>query len=313
MFIPVWNNFYRNTVLVAIVALLFFSVPANNLWWREAVNSGHTLLFIFLSFVIYHQIRARARFPNTLIIYLYVLILGLLLGAVIEALQTLVQREASISDMYKNFLGIMTGLCLISAFNLKNVHYQNLTRFLFVFVGAGFLMLGMMPLMQLSWHYIERKSAFPVIIDFDANWSSSFIHLNNAEMLKLPNSTQKKNDKLHLVRFGQGEYPGVSIIEPEPNWSGYHQLRLKVFSMNEHDINLTMRVHDKMHNQDYSDRFNKKLVIHPGLNKLEITLNQIQHGPLNRELDLTNIAGVILFSSEQEQQLRFYVSNLILE
>lgn len=46
---PVWNNFYRIIVLVAVITLLFASVPANNLWWREAINSGHTLLFVFLS------------------------------------------------------------------------------------------------------------------------------------------------------------------------------------------------------------------------------------------------------------------------
>ncbi|MCK4709774.1 MAG: hypothetical protein KAU21_14230 [Gammaproteobacteria bacterium] len=283
------ENLYKTIILVAVVVLLFAPVRADNFWWREAINSGHTVLFVFLSLVIYSQLKARTPDSNILIIYLYVLVIGLLLGVVIEVLQTLVQREASLNDLYRNFLGIMTGLCLLAVFTLKNIRHQKIIAVLLILTSAGFLLLGLTPLMRLSWHYLERASAFPVIMDFDSNWSSSFMH------------------------YDTGKYPGISVIEPEPDWSDYRTLYFSVYSVNQDDINLILRVHDKMHSHELSDRFNMKLLIQPGFNEFQIPLNAIQYGPLGRDLDLKCIMGIILFSSKQEEWVQVEVSNISLE
>lgn len=303
------TDFYRAISFVVIAVLLFASVPANNLWWREAINSGHTLLFVFFTFVIHSQINTRMRFSNVFVIYLFVLIIGMLLGVVIEVLQSVGQREASLNDLYRDFLGIMTGLSLLSLFNTKNTHYQKIAS---IIMAAGFLLLALYPLLQLSWHYIERHNAFPVVIDFNANWSSSFVRFNDAIMIKVSASHQY-DSHLRLVQFNPGNYPGISVIEPEPDWSNYHNLRLKIVSMNELSHYMTLRVHDYKHNQGYSDRFNKKLLIQPGLNEFIISLNQIRYAPADRELDLKNIAGLILFSGRLKKPLRFSVSYIGLE
>lgn len=306
------TDFYRAISLVVIVGLLFASVPAHNLWWREAINSGHTLLFVFISFVIHSQISARKRFSNVFVIYLSVLIIGMLLGVVIEALQSIGQREASLNDLYGDFFGIMTGLCLISLFKLKKLRYQKIVSIIVIITATGFLLPGLNPLLQLSWHYIERHNAFPVIVDFDANWSSSFVRFNDARMIKLSVSNQQDN-RLHLVQFNPGDYPGIAVIEPEPDWSKYHNLHLKIYSVDELDQYMILRVHDYKHNQEHSDRFNKKLLIQPGLNEFSLSLNQIRYGPADRELDLKNIAGLILFSVKLKQPFQLSVSNISLE
>jgi hypothetical protein len=269
--------------------LLFAPVQTNNLWWREAINSGHTVLFFFLSFIIYPQVKARAPNSTVLIIYFYVLVIGLLFGIVIEILQTLVQREASLNDLYGNFFGLMAGICLHAAFTVKKMHHQKMIAVLLVLASAGFLLLGITPLMQLSWHYLERANAFPEIIDFDSSWSSSFMH------------------------YDEGRYPGVSIIEPEPDWSGYSKLRVSIHSVSERDINLVLRIHDKTHNQEHADRFNMKLLARPGFNEFQIPLNMIRQGPVERELDMKNIAGIIVFSSRAEDWAQVQVGNLSLE
>lgn len=170
-----------------------------------------------------------------------------------------------------------------------------------------------MPLLQLSWHYIERNNAFPVIADFDADWASSFMRFNDTEILQVSGSKQKKNNNMHLVRFNQGDYPGISVIEPEPDWSSYRKLRLKVYSMDKHSSKLVLRVRDNSHNQNHSDRLNAELLVQPGFNEFDIALSQLQQEPANRELDLTHISGVILFSARLEEPLQLAVSNIYLE
>jgi len=305
------KNLCRNVVLAAVLCLLFVPIPANNLWWREVFNSGHTVLFAILSFIIYRQIRAVTRLSNGLAIYFFVLFVGMLLGILIELLQSLVQREISLNDLYADFFGLMTGLCVIAVYNLKKVQYKKLTIVFFVITGTGFFLSGMCPLIQLSWHYIERFNAFPVIVDFDGNWSSSFVRFDNTDMLPVPKSNQDR--KLFPVRFNRGKYPGISIVEPEPDWSNYQMLRMNIFSENENNTALVLRIHDDKHNQDFSDRFNEKLIIKPGLNEIEILLKQVKHGPINRELDLANVAGIVLFSNKPDEQIQLEVSNIYLE
>ncbi len=303
---PVKNVFIKAIGLIVIAVLLFVPLPTNNLWWREAINSGHTLLFFFLSFVIHDQVSARVRWSNRLVIYIFVLLIGMLLGVVIEALQISGQRDASLSDIYRNLLGLMAGIFLIELLKSKK-----LTSLLLVIAVAGFLWTGLNPLLRLSWHYFQRHNAFPVIIEFDANWSSSFVRYKNARMLKVRVSDQQ-NSHLHPIQFYPGNYPGVSIIEPEPNWSGYGHLHLVIHSMNAGSYYMTLRVHDESHNQEYSDRFNKRLLVQPGLNAFSISLDQIRHGAVDRELDLKNIAGLILFSSKLKEPLQIAVADIVL-
>ncbi|GMR16776.1 MAG: hypothetical protein BMS9Abin31_1154 [Gammaproteobacteria bacterium] len=305
------NYLYRVIVLVVVIYLLFVPTPTNSLWWREAFNSGHTVLFVILSFFIYRQLKVTTRFSNDLAIYFLVLFIGLLFGVLIELLQKLVQREASLSDFYGDFFGLMAGLCLIAAYNLKKIQYKKLTTVFLIITGTVFLFTGVYPLIKLSWHYIERFNAFPVIADFDSNWSSSFVRFNNVDMLWVPGS--KQDISLYPVRFNQGIYPAISVFETEPDWSNYQVLRMNIFSENEDNIVLGLRIHDDKHNQDSADRFNKKLIIQPGLNEIKISLNQVRHGPVNRELDLANVAAIKVFSSKLDEHILLEVSNIYLE
>ena len=74
-----------------------------------------------------------------------------------------------------------------------------------------------------------------------------------------------------------------------------------------------MSVHDKIHNQDYVDRFNKVLHLEHGVNEFDIPLSQIEQGPLGRELDLTNVAGIVLFASELKNSLQIELGNIYLK
>lgn len=283
------SGFRRNGFLLVVLCLLFVPFPTGSLWWREAFNCSHPLLFAVLAFVIYRQIKTTKYFSNFFVIYFIVLLVGASLGALTELLQNFVQRDASLHDFYGDVLGLLAGLCLIAAIELKAIQHKKLVIVLLITLSSGLILTGVSPLIRLSWHYVEKHNAFPVILNFDAGWSESFI------------------------RFNRGEYPGISIIEPESDWSGYHALRLDVFSTAENAILLTIRVHDDKHNQDFSDRFNMKLQIRPGMNRVEIPLSQIVSGPDSRQLDLANVAGIGLFVSKLRDYNRLEMSNIFLE
>ena len=291
-----------------IVSLLFMPMAAGNLWWREVFNSGHTILFLFISYILYFRLSATFRFKNSAVIYLIVLVACLLLGIVIEVLQGLLQRETSVDDLYRNFYGIMSGLGLVSLRRQKVLR----NKILAVMFSLGFLLPGSCSLFQISWHYIQRANALPVILDFNAQWSDSFVRFNRAEM-EISSGKAGDKDRLFRIRFETGNFPGIDVIEPAPDWSAYRNLRFKVVSGSENNTNLFLRIHDKNHDDRYQDRFNQGLIIHPGLNEIVIPLADIEKGPVKRDLDLTNIAGLILFLSKVERPQLLEMSNIYLD
>ncbi len=279
-----------------------------SLWWRELFNSGHTILFLFISFILYSWLKTTFCFSSSATTYLVVLVTGLLLGIAIEMLQGLLQRETSVDDLYRNFFGIIAGLGLVLLRRQKILR----NKILMVIFSLSFLLFGTYSLFQISWHYVQRANAFPVIVDFNEEWSGSFVRFNKTEM-EVRSRKAGDKDRLFLLRFGAGSFPGVTIIETAPDWSAYRNLRFKVASGYDDNMNLILRIHDKNHDYNYQDRFNQKLIIYPGLNEIVISLAQIEKGPLNRNLDLTSIAGLILFMSQVKKSQLLEISNIYLD
>jgi hypothetical protein len=303
------NNLNKYLVLIAFVCLFTFPLPSETLWLRELFNSGHTILFLFISLVLYSKIDAINRFLSPQLTCLFVLAIGLAVGAAIEVFQGLIQREASLADLNKDFLGILAGLALALSIRQKTRR----TRVLFITIAFGLLIFGMYSLIQLSWHYVQRNKSFPVVIAFDENWSTSFLKLNNAELLGELKVKNSDDTKYQRVRFDIGKYPGIGVIEPEEDWSAYRVLRFDVYSANDEDIKLVLRVHDKQHNNDFDDRFNRAFIIHRGINTVMVDISQIQKAPSDRMMDLTNIADVHLFLSEVSTPLYLGISNIYIE
>ena len=152
-----------------------------------------------------------------------------------------------------------------------------------------------------------------MLVDFETSWSSSFIRFNNAEIVHRSHSDKIEAENLFPVLLKQGAYPGFSVTEPVADWSKYQILRFKILSNNKEKFKLVLRVHDNLHNQAHSDRFNKSLIIEPGLNEIIIATAEIQKGPAQRNLDMTAIAGIILFASNLDTVVQFEISNMTLE
>jgi len=291
-----------------IVCTLFLPFATANLWWREALNSAHVVLFFFISFVLYFLFSTRSFFSNKLVTYFAVLVAGLVIGVVIEILQGFVQREASVDDLYRNFWGMASGLSFVALTQQKVLR----SKILAAIFSFGFLLFGIAPLFQISWDYLQRDKIFPFITAFEEKEFARFLRFNHAALLT-GNVVMRDSKKLHRIRFDQGKYPGLAIIEPERNWSAYHKLRFQVFSDNTSNTRLVLKIYDEKHNQNYSDRFNQHFIIRPGLNEIIVSLIQIRDAPVGRKLDLTKISGVQLFLTNVTTPLFLELSDFILE
>ncbi len=133
------RSFRRYIVLVVVLCLLLLPFPASNLWWREAFNGGHTILFAILSFSVFRQIKAAYHFSNSFTIYLIVLLLGVLFGALTELLQTFVLRSASLNDFYRDVFGLVAGLSLVTVYGLKEIRCRKSVVALLLLVSGSLI------------------------------------------------------------------------------------------------------------------------------------------------------------------------------
>ncbi len=294
---------------LVVVCGLFIPFTTINLWWREALNSSHVILFFFISFALYFLFSARSLFASAVANHAAVLIAGLFIGVGIEMLQGIFQRESSVDDLFRNLLGILSGLSFVVFIQQQKLRNKIIAGF----VSLSFLLSGIAPLFQISWGYLQREKTFPIITAFEEEWFSRFAHISDAEFVGVTKLAIDDGGKFHQIRFDPEKYPGIEIIEPEKNWLAYHTLQFQVYSKNVVDITLVLKVYDETHNQDYDDRFNQRFVIGPGLNEIVVNLLQIRDAPVSRELDLANVSSVQLFLLDVESPLFLGLSDLYLE
>lgn len=281
------DKLLTSIAIVFFGVLLFLPFPSGSLWSREAVNSGHVILFVVVSWLLFYGLRQRFPLADRWRLYALLLVVGLLIGAAIECLQMFVQREASWSDWLKNLYGLLAGIAFLEWWLLRKTAVwwrQALVLSLF----AGILVASLFSFILLSLHYLQRGQAFPVIMDFNAPWATSFVRFDYAEKLS------GEGEYLDVL-LTKGPYPGVHLIEVEPDWTGYERLALKVYSSQVHDINLVLRVNDRWHNQHFADRFNRRFVIRPGENRITVALAQIEQAPKSRKMDMKNIEEIKIF------------------
>ena len=177
-----WKLTYRSLIVLCILGLFFIPLPDNNLWWRQAANSGHVIVFLLLSFALYSYVGHSPRNQTRLISYVVVIAVGMLIGAAIEVVQYFTGRDAGVIDMVTNFSGLLAGLGLIEVIRKSEKQSRASVRLVLFASSIILILISVLPLLLLSVSYIERNEAFPVIADFDAHWKSTFIKFNQSRL-----------------------------------------------------------------------------------------------------------------------------------
>jgi len=307
--------------MVLVLMIVFGTLPNTSLFWHEIQNTGHTLLFIPLVIFVILLLEDTTIFlkKKPFKLYIAACTISLLIGIVIELIQFVIDRDASIIDVVRDFAGIVTGLGLyLTTDSISQSHKPKLNKrartgiiTLSFFVFSA----GLWPLFFLSAAYVQREIALPMIVDLSANWVQPFLHLKNAS-IRLADERESnifEKDRLTRIDLQNGTYPGFSIIETVPNWSAYQTLKIAVYSKFDQPFNLVLRIHDIHHNHAYTDRFNTILTINKGTNYFHIPLEDIKKAPASRPMDMTHIKDITFFSARAAKGLYFYVGDMHLK
>ncbi len=243
-------------------------------------------------------------------------------GALIEVVQSFIDRDASLGDLETDTLGAACVLGFVAAFDrrLWSAAPRATGRIACATLAILCGLWALLPLGQAAVAYLDRARAFPVVAQFAASRDLYFFSSGTARLSlqPLPDRWAQPGDALSLrvESLANTLWPGVSHDEPQPDWRGFSTLLLDVTNPTETPLDLGVRVHDLTHNQDYNDRFTRAFELAPSSRAvLRIPIKDIVAGPVDRLLDLAHIAGIVVFkltpaASDGE---RFYLSRIWLE
>jgi hypothetical protein len=280
--------------IVLCAVLVFVEPPENTLFWGAVFDAGHPPLFgAFALLVLILVSRRRGKERGA---YFLAFAVSLGLGIASELLQAGWSTDANPWDVVRDATGITAFLLGYAAFDRERKRAG-----LLLLAGAIFCS-AYVPIIATLRAYALRDAAFPVVFNFDAPWQQRFLEKNLCDVLP--------HGRLVLQ---PGEFPGIVIEEPYPDWTGWEQLTFRVSSSLPRPVSLVVRIDDIEHNNEHSDRFNRAFTIGPGDNAISIPVADIGAAPKTRKLDLAHVRRVFLFVPALNESVTLDVSELRLE
>ncbi len=311
-------------LLFGFLSFPFIPLPSETFLWRAIYNFGHVPLFGVVAILLLWV--SRALFKSSVgpgIRHYGIALFGVLvLALVTELLQSLdVARQSSASDIVHDLIGATCGLVLFLTWDTQLsgswVQWRQFPRRVLLH-GCVVLVLcfTLGPVAEWALTYWDRANRFPTLMDFSSDWEMKFVKETDSELnvVMPPEGWQKsKDDLVGRVTFQTKKYPGIHLQEPYPDWRGYTHLTFDVYSELSHPQSIALRIDDLYYTNRYDDGFNRRVEILPGLNHINITIEDIRQAPVNRETDLSAMRKLLFFAVNPPEKFTLYFDDVRLE
>ncbi len=214
-------------------------------------------------------------------------------GGIIELIQPYFGRTASWRDIGFNLLGGCFGLLFFTPSRRWNPGRRCLLWARFVVLAVAIIMFSG-PALAL-WDMLGAARQFPVLSDFETvteirRWSSGKIDRGFAGHGRA---------SLRVYLEAGEKYPGTTLLNSFGDWTGQSFFAFSVHNPAPEPLFLTVSIRDHEHfgrGGKYEDRFNRSFRIEQGWNEIRIPIENIKNAPLERTLELDNLAEVVFFT-----------------
>ncbi len=303
--------------VLAMSVMLFIRNPLethdrlNQALW----NTGHLFFFALLVVLLLnHESLIRRSWSAKL---LFSVLLSLVLGSLIEVVQYSVGRYMALEDVVQDMLGGLLGFFVV--FYFTDLSESGLFKSMVLKrVATGTLLiltvlLAFYPAYKIVQDNRRMQDDFPLLAGFEAadelaRWDSDFVN-----RMRLDQDTVIEGVFSLFVEFGVSEYSDITLRALAGDWRGYDWLNFSIYNDQSDNLPIELKIFDTQHAGNgyaYSDRFNRLLVLAPGWNDVEVSLQDIQNAARSRKVDLQNIAVVSLFVHRPSEPLRIYLDNI---
>jgi len=273
----------------------------------------HAPVFALLALGCYLAVRRLgiARWSAGLLVWLLVAAFGL----ATEVAQSFVGRGDSWMDLLNDALGGAAGVLIGMALEASS----RARRTWGIVAGLAIISAAEIDAVTAVWDCIVQRRDMPLLASFEGWRELDRWWSGEAEMKRVESHATDGRHALKVDLF-PGVYPGVVLVEPPRDWSGYKTLAFDVEvepdpsgDTRAAPLELIVKIEDLAHNGEYHDRFHRLLKLHPGRHEIRIPLAQIAAAPRGRAMDMQQIKMLQLFSIGLPRQRTFYLDHIRLE
>ena len=290
--------------------------PEDTLFWDSVFDLGHVALFATVTAIlftgvalVFPGIRPSPRLVLTLVTVAAVA----LFSEVIQVFQF--GRDASFADLGRDASGTVAYLAFATAtgrvgWRMNWVARVGLMALAFAALGAAAF-----PFLRTMSYYEQRDAVFPTLLRFDdSRWERQFLTIRNAAV-RANEAGSDQPEHLRTVRLDlvPAVYPGWSLADVHPDWSGFRRLTFTIVSDTDEVVTLRFRVIDRRYNGRFEDRYNLTLDITRGVYPISVPIDDIRKGPQGRSFDLHEVRGVALYALDLKQPTHIHLTSLRLE
>ncbi len=315
------------TVVLALLAPLFvLQLPSEKAWQRVCLDASHGPIFAVVAVVLGMWLASRAGrrdlapWPDWARAG-QAFALAVLIGIVIEILQSLQDRPPSLFDVLTNAAGAAAGLAAWSLFarprtGRRGERDRSDEWAVTAIVLAGLAFIAWRPV-HAAVAYAGRAASFPVIAQFQGPRDLYFLSTGGtaAAVVDLPAPWAQRGDERALwLAWDAQDAPAVQILEPNGDWRGYSVVAVDLTNSSAAELQLTLRIFDANHDGSPEDRLNLPLVIAPRTRSVvRVAMAAVESAPAGRPMDLSRVANVMLFGRKDDAPGELYLSRLWLE
>lgn len=303
-------------IALLLSAVFFLALPGTTAWQRVVQDAGHGPVFAGIAVVLLLMQGTPGVLPPSKN-YWRALVIAVGLGAASELIQRWQPgRDVSLLDVAHDAAGAALGLALWALLR-RSPERTIRRRSVLGAVALGTLVLLAWEPLRCATAYAERSRAFPVLLQGTGSASLYFARGHDSRLGReeIPAAWRKAGDgKAVRLTCRGGTRPALELLEPAPDWRGYHTLNLDLVNPGDRPLKFVLRVLDAHHDWTDEDRFNKPVRVAPASRvTLQVPLAAVEAAPARRRMDMTAISNVMLFSGAPLMGTGFYVARIWLQ
>lgn len=149
-----------------------------------------------------------------------------------------------------------------------------------------------------------------ILFDFESPSELDQLEWNCHTMYSISDehpSHGSKSLKLELYPSDKQDYPGLTPVIRENNWSDFKTLSFDIYNPERNNISVTLRIDDRKDYPEYKERYNKRFILEPGMNYIRVPLNTLVTSGTGRILNLKKIYRLLIFMANPERKIVLYV------
>ena len=281
--------------LVTIYSVFFLKLEITQYrTFQQLWNFGHIILFVGISYFFYSKFINKLGLP-IFSEFLLIICCAFIIGYGIEVIQTYTGRDKSNYDVLLDTIGGMIAFLL---FSHRWLDSKAPIKYGFVLIISISTLIALYPMYENIADSISQREEFPVLLSNANNNERTRFNNYNVDIKLVQDKINSKSNNLLKVNFKKSKYPTLNLKQINSNWSGFKYFSFSIFNPSNSKSRIILRIHDKNHKQSgfqFKDRFNHRLNLLTGWNKIRINLTEIKKSPFGREMDMEHINGLMFF------------------